>query len=88
MLLGIGHDPLAVASGALVGSERAVVGSIAGSPWESERALGFSVLTGARPMIETVPLSDAQTAYDGMTSGAAKFRMVLTIKDNPYAPQR
>jgi propanol-preferring alcohol dehydrogenase len=31
-------------------------------------------------MIETVPLSQAQAAYDKMMSGAARFRMVLTME--------
>jgi quercetin dioxygenase-like cupin family protein len=34
-------------------------------------------------MIETMPLEEAQIAYDRMLSGAAKFRVVLTMKDNP-----
>jgi D-arabinose 1-dehydrogenase-like Zn-dependent alcohol dehydrogenase len=31
-------------------------------------------------MIETVPLADVQAAYDKMMSGAARFRMVLTME--------
>ena len=88
VLLGIGRDPLAVATGPLVSGERAVVGSITGSPFENERTLDFSVLTGARPWIETLPLDEAQAGYDRMLSGAAKFRMVLTMEDNPHAHQR
>jgi alcohol dehydrogenase len=88
VLLGIGKDPLAVASGPLVGGERAVVGSITGSPFDNERTLGFSVLTDARPRIETMPFEEAQAAFDRMLSGAAKFRMVLTMEENPHAHQR
>lgn len=81
VLLGIGKDPLAVSMGPIVGGERGVVGSITGSPFENERALDFSVLTGARPRIETMPLERAQQAYDRMKSGDVKFRMVLTMGD-------
>ena len=50
-----------------------------GTSQDSEDTLRFSALTGVRPMIETVPLSEAQAAYDKMMSGAARFRMVLTM---------
>lgn len=79
VVLGIGKDPLAVATGHLVSGERAVIGSITGSPYENERTLDFSVLTGVRPRIETVPLEQAEEAYRRMLSGEAKFRIVLTM---------
>lgn len=79
LLLGIGRDPLTVSTGFLVGGERSIAGSITGSPFEAERTLDFSLLTGVRPRVETLPLELAQQAYDRMTTGAAKFRMVLTM---------
>lgn len=87
VLLGIGKDPLAVSMGQIVGGERAVVGSITGSPFENERTLDFSVLTGVRPRIETMPLERAQEAYERMRSGEAEFRMVLTMGVNSDADQ-
>lgn len=87
VLLGIGKDPLAVAMGQIVGGERGVIGSITGSPYENERALDFSVLTGVRPMIETMPLERAADAYARMKSGNVKFRMVLTMKGQEHADQ-
>ncbi len=39
--------------------------------------MGFSVLTGVRAMIETMPLEESAAAYDKMMSGAARFRMVI-----------
>lgn len=77
--LGVGKDPLPVAIGPLVGGERSVLGSITGSPFDCEKALNFSVLTDARPMIETMPLSEASAAYQKMKNGQAKYRMVLTM---------
>ena len=79
VLLGAGKDPLAVTTGAMVAGERSVMGSITGSPYECERALDFSVLVGARPRIETLPLEQAQAAYRRLKSGEVKFRMVLTM---------
>lgn len=87
VLLGIGKDPLAVSMGQIVGGERAVIGSITGSPYENERTLDFSVLTGARPRIETMPLERAEEAYRKMRSGDVKFRMVLTMGNRSDADQ-
>lgn len=85
VLLGAGKDPLPVSAGFLVRGERSVVGSITGSPYENERTLDFSVLTGVRPLIETMPLEKAFDAYRRMKSGDVKFRMVLTIGETGRA---
>jgi len=65
--------------GLLVGGERSIIGSITGSPFENEKALSFSVLTQTLPMIETMPLEQANIAYQKIKSGQVKFRMVLTV---------
>ncbi|APG87158.1 alcohol dehydrogenase (plasmid) [Sinorhizobium americanum CCGM7] len=87
VVLGVGKDPLPVSPGYLVGAERGVIGSITGSPYENEKTLDFSVLTGVRPMIEIMPLERAQEAVQKMRSGNAKFRIVLTIGDQTNAHQ-
>ncbi len=79
VLLGAGKDPLPVSAGHLVVGERNVLGSITGSPYENERTLDFSVLAGVRPMIEVMPLEQADEAYRRMKSGDVKFRMVLSM---------
>jgi alcohol dehydrogenase len=81
VLLGAGKDPLPVSVGHLVVGERSVLGSITGSPYENEKTLDFSVLTGVRALIETMPLESAFVAYKTMKSGNVKFRMVLTMGD-------
>ena len=85
MLLGAGKDPLAVVPGLLVSGEHSVLGSITGSPYENEKTLNFSVLTGVRALIEAMPLEQASEALLRMRSGAAKFRMVLTMKGAQHA---
>jgi alcohol dehydrogenase len=79
VVLGAGKDPLSVSLAQLVTGERSVLGSITGSPHESEKALGFSVLADVRPRVETMPLQQAAKAYQRMKSGEVKFRMVLTM---------
>ncbi len=61
------------------------MGSITGSPYENEKALDFSVLTGVRPLIQTMPLERAFDAYQRMKSGDVKFRMVLTMGETGHA---
>ncbi|MEX3672360.1 alcohol dehydrogenase [Paraburkholderia phenoliruptrix] len=79
IVLGVGKDPLPISTGQLVAGERSIAGSITGSPYENEKTLDFSVLTGVRPMIETMPLEKAFVAYQRMKRGDVKFRMVLTM---------
>jgi alcohol dehydrogenase len=78
-VLGVAKDALSVSTGQLVGGERSIAGSITGTPYESEKALDFSVLTGVRPMVETMPLERAWAAYQRMKAGDVKFRMVLSM---------
>lgn len=72
------REPLQVSVGLLVGGQRSILGSITGTPYENERTLNFSVLTGVRPWIEPMPLEKAYDAYQRLKSGDVKFRMVLT----------
>ncbi|SFK36023.1 zinc-binding dehydrogenase [Methylophaga sulfidovorans] len=81
VLLGLGKEPLSIKPGMLVGGQRSLFGSITGTPNENEKALKFSVLTNARPKIETLPLEKANEAYQKMKAGKAEFRMVLTMKN-------
>jgi alcohol dehydrogenase len=48
-------------------------------------ALDFSVLTGVRPLIETMPLEQAFDACQRMKSGDVKFRMVLPMGKTGHA---
>lgn len=80
VVLAPGKDPASFPMGLLVGGERSIVGSITGSPFENEKALSFSVLTQALPMIETMPLEQVNRAYQKLKSGQVKFRMVLTVE--------
>jgi alcohol dehydrogenase len=80
VMLGTSKDPLSVPSGQLLVGERGVIGSITGSPYENERTLAFSVLSGARPQIEALPLERAAEGLQRLKSGDVKFRLVLTMR--------
>jgi D-arabinose 1-dehydrogenase-like Zn-dependent alcohol dehydrogenase len=78
VVLGAASDPIAVSAFALIGGRKSIKGWPSGTSADSEDTLAFSALTGVRPMIEVVPQSETQAAYDKMMSGAARFRMVIT----------
>ena len=79
IVVGASTEPIEVTPVQLILGERSIEGWASGTSIDSEDTLGFSVLSGVRPMIETVPLERAAEAFDRMMSGAARFRMVLTM---------
>lgn len=77
LVVGASTDPIAVPAAMLIGGSYTIAGHASGTSQDSEDTLRFSVLSGVRPMIETMPLEQAALAYDKMLSGNARFRMVL-----------
>ena len=71
-------DPITVPAAALIGGGKTITGHASGTSRDSEDTLNFSVLSGVRPMIETMPLEQAAEAYEKMMSGDARFRVVIT----------
>jgi D-arabinose 1-dehydrogenase-like Zn-dependent alcohol dehydrogenase len=79
VVVGGSPDPMQVPPYALIPGSTAVKGHASGTSQDSEDTLRFSVLTGVRATIETLPLAEAQAAYDRMMRGDARFRIVLTM---------
>jgi D-arabinose 1-dehydrogenase-like Zn-dependent alcohol dehydrogenase len=80
LIVGAAHEPVKVNATGMIGGRQGLRAWASGTCVDSEDAMAFSVLTGVRPMIETMPLERAAEAYERMLSGAARFRMVLTAK--------
>lgn len=78
LVVGASMDPMPVPAAALIGGSNAIAGHASGTSRDSEDTLAFSVLSGVRPMIETLPLEAAADAYRKMIDGEARFRMVIT----------
>jgi alcohol dehydrogenase/propanol-preferring alcohol dehydrogenase len=78
LVIGASMDPIAIPAAALIQGSKGIVGHASGTSRDSEDTLAFSVLSGVRPMIETLPLESAGEAYQKMISGRARFRMVIT----------
>jgi alcohol dehydrogenase, propanol-preferring len=77
--LGATEGPIELSSFDLLFSSRSVKGALTGTPATGDATLRFSVLSGVKAMIETMPLEKAAEAYAKMMSGKARFRMVLTM---------
>ncbi|MGW4844404.1 alcohol dehydrogenase catalytic domain-containing protein [Nocardia brasiliensis] len=71
------HQPIEVSPDLLVFGRRKVSGWYSGHAKDSEEAMEFAALKGVRPIIETYPLADAETAFQNM--GKARYRNVLTM---------
>jgi D-arabinose 1-dehydrogenase-like Zn-dependent alcohol dehydrogenase len=78
MIVGASTEPVEFVSAGMIGKRASVRAWPSGTAVDSADTMRFSVLTGVRPMIETLPLERAQDAYDKMMRGEARFRMVLT----------
>jgi propanol-preferring alcohol dehydrogenase len=77
IVVGVPADHIELSALPLVFGGRSIHGSLTGTPIENEDNLAFSMQENIRPMIETLPLEQAATAYDRMIQGKARFRMVL-----------
>jgi D-arabinose 1-dehydrogenase-like Zn-dependent alcohol dehydrogenase len=60
IVVGAGAEPIQVSPFQLLFNSVGVEGALTGSPIDNEDTLGFSLLKGIRPMIETVPLENAE----------------------------
>jgi alcohol dehydrogenase/propanol-preferring alcohol dehydrogenase len=79
IMVGIGQEPVEVPIAQFIMGRHSVQGWPSGTSADSQDTLDFSALTGVKPMIEEFPLARAAEAYDRMMSGAARFRVVLTM---------
>ncbi|MFJ5534207.1 hypothetical protein [Streptomyces sp. NPDC093261] len=77
MAIGADTTALGVTPSQMLTGAYVLRGHPAGTAQDVEEAMAFSVLHGIRPMTETVPLDDVDTAFQKMLTGKARFRMVL-----------
>jgi D-arabinose 1-dehydrogenase-like Zn-dependent alcohol dehydrogenase len=79
LVIGVPMEPLSINVVDILMSQRTIQGWPSGTAKDSEDTLRFSVQSGVRPMIEKYPLEKINDAWAQMTSGKARFRVVLTI---------
>lgn len=81
LIVGAAAEPVEVSPLQLIGRRASIQGWPSGVAADSEETLSFSAFSEVRPMVETFPLEQAAAAYERMMSGAARFRVVLTMGD-------
>jgi propanol-preferring alcohol dehydrogenase len=79
LVLGASPERLPVDTAAMIGGRHSIKAWPSGTCVDSEDTMRFSVQSGIRAMIETMPLEHAPEAYARMMSGEARFRVVLTV---------
>jgi alcohol dehydrogenase, propanol-preferring len=75
--LGVPFNPAKVDLSQLVVGSRSVTSHFVGTPIEEEDTLRFSSLQSVAPIVQRVPLEEAQEAFTQMMAGKARFRFVL-----------
>ncbi len=65
----------------LVFGQKAVVGSVVGGRRFMKEMLEFAALNQIKPMIETMPLSEVNSAMDKVAANKARYRIVLVSED-------
>ncbi|MBC7272844.1 MAG: alcohol dehydrogenase catalytic domain-containing protein [Streptomyces sp.] len=78
IVVGASAEPMGISPFQLIMRGRTVRGHPSGTAQDVQETMAFSALHGIRPMVETVPLDEADAAYRKMLDGSARFRMVLT----------
>jgi D-arabinose 1-dehydrogenase-like Zn-dependent alcohol dehydrogenase len=77
LIVGASMEPLSVNTVGMIGGRQSIQAWPSGVSADSADTMRFAVLSGVRPVIETMPLERANEAYEKMMSGAARFRMVI-----------
>ncbi|UQX88473.1 alcohol dehydrogenase catalytic domain-containing protein [Jatrophihabitans telluris] len=78
IIVGATPEALQVTGLQLLGGSRKIYGHASGIALDTEHTLQFAAQSGVRAWVEQVPLEQAQSAFERMLSGQARFRMVLT----------
>ncbi|MEV7238705.1 alcohol dehydrogenase catalytic domain-containing protein [Streptomyces sp. NPDC051020] len=78
IIVGIGSEPLQLTVRQLLRGDRKVYAHSSGTAVDTQDTLRFAAQTGVRAWTEEVPLEETAQAVAKMTSGRARFRMVVT----------
>ncbi|MEO6203376.1 MAG: alcohol dehydrogenase [Nitrospirales bacterium] len=79
IMVGASEEPMEVPIVQFIMGRHSVQGWPSGTSSDSQDTLGFSVMTGIKPMIEEYPLERAAEACERMMSGEARLRVVLKV---------
>jgi alcohol dehydrogenase len=78
LVLAVAPESLHVTPVQLISRSTTVHGHASGVGHDIEDTMNFAELQGIRPIVETMPLTDAAQGYARMMDNKARFRVVLT----------
>ncbi|MCC3773889.1 zinc-binding dehydrogenase [Streptomyces sp. UNOB3_S3] len=78
VIVGVSPDRLQISGLQLLNGDRKVYAHFSGAALDIQDTLRFAAQTGVRAWTEDVPLEGTAAAVERMTSGKARFRMVVT----------
>ena len=76
-VVGVVPNPIPVTAFSLIGQQRAVSGSLTGSPIDISTMLDFAARHSIAPQTEHLPMSQINEAFARIRSGKARYRIVL-----------
>jgi alcohol dehydrogenase len=76
-LIGVDAGTVAVPAARLIRNGQIITGHLTGSARDTEEAMQFAQTNGVRPMIERMPLEQANEAIARIAAGKPRFRIVL-----------
>ncbi|KAF9998977.1 hypothetical protein BGZ80_001053 [Entomortierella chlamydospora] len=77
VLLALPEKPLSIPGGALISRQVSIVGSLIGGKIDVAEMLRFAAEKNVRPLIEKMPMSDANAAVKHMMEGRPRYRIVM-----------
>lgn len=77
VMIGVDAEALELPAGPIISHALSITGHLTGSPADTEQAMEFAVRNNIRPVVQTFPLVQAQTALIVLREGQARFRLVL-----------
>jgi D-arabinose 1-dehydrogenase-like Zn-dependent alcohol dehydrogenase len=76
-LIGVDAGSVEVPVAQMVMNAQVLTGHLTGSAHDTEEAMRFAAANGVRPMVERMPLSEANEALTRIRAGKPRFRIVL-----------
>ena len=80
--LGIPTSSITIPLMALVFDQKMIAGSVVGGRRFMQEMLEFAAIHQIKPMVETMPLSEVNSAMDRVLANKARYRIVLVSEEN------
>ncbi|KAJ3111078.1 hypothetical protein HDU96_006017 [Phlyctochytrium bullatum] len=85
ILVAIPEAPVAFHAFSVILGNKSIAGSIIGSVKQLQETLDFAAAHGVKPMVEVMPMEQANDAITKVRAGKPRFRIVLEKTENTFA---